>query len=154
MASRLRKKQDLTVRPIEAPIMPRFHVRESIPILMIATTIAGRAIGLVALRDRRLARDARVGRPEAQRAATAHSGPLANDHPEPPRLAELVEVPVPLVPRESDWRIFPALGDLATSGQCVFAAGDVRSGSIKRVASDVGEAAMAVQFVHEVLKSL
>jgi thioredoxin reductase (NADPH) len=43
---------------------------------------------------------------------------------------------------------------LATSGQCVFAAGDVRSGSIKRVASDVGEAAMAVQFVHEVLKSL
>jgi hypothetical protein len=43
---------------------------------------------------------------------------------------------------------------LATSGQCVFAAGDLRSGSIKRVASDVGEAAMAVQFVHEVLKSL
>jgi thioredoxin reductase (NADPH) len=34
----------------------------------------------------------------------------------------------------------------------VFAAGDVRSGSVKRVASAVGEGSMAVQFVHEVLK--
>jgi len=33
----------------------------------------------------------------------------------------------------------------------VFAAGDVRSGSIKRVASAVGEGAMAVRFVHEYL---
>jgi thioredoxin reductase (NADPH) len=31
----------------------------------------------------------------------------------------------------------------------VFAAGDVRSGSIKRVASAVGEGSMTVQFVHE-----
>ena len=31
----------------------------------------------------------------------------------------------------------------------VFAAGDVRSGSIKRVASAVGEGAMAVRLVHE-----
>jgi thioredoxin reductase (NADPH) len=30
----------------------------------------------------------------------------------------------------------------------VFAAGDVRSGSVKRVASAVGEGAMAVQLVH------
>ncbi len=97
--------------------MPRFHVRKSIPILMIATTIAGLAIGLVALRNRRLARDARAGRPEAQRDATAHSGPLAKDHPEPPPLAEPVEVPVPLVPGESDWRIFPALGDLKGDGR-------------------------------------
>ena len=34
----------------------------------------------------------------------------------------------------------------------VFAAGDVRSGSVKRVASAVGEGSMAVQFVHEYLK--
>ena len=31
----------------------------------------------------------------------------------------------------------------------VFAAGDVRSGSIKRVASAVGEGSMAVRFVHQ-----
>jgi thioredoxin reductase (NADPH) len=38
---------------------------------------------------------------------------------------------------------------LETSRPGVFAAGDVRSGSIKRVASAVGEGAMAVRFVHE-----
>jgi thioredoxin reductase (NADPH) len=37
---------------------------------------------------------------------------------------------------------------LETSRHGVFAAGDVRSGSIKRVASAVGEGAMAVRFVH------
>lgn len=36
----------------------------------------------------------------------------------------------------------------------VFAAGDVRSGSIARVASAVGEGAMAVKFVHEYLAEL
>ena len=41
---------------------------------------------------------------------------------------------------------------LETSRAGVFAAGDVRSGSVKRVASAVGEGAMAVQFVHECLK--
>ncbi len=41
---------------------------------------------------------------------------------------------------------------LETSQQGVFAAGDVRSGSVKRVSSAVGEGAMAVQFVHEYLK--
>jgi thioredoxin reductase (NADPH) len=40
---------------------------------------------------------------------------------------------------------------LETSRQGVFAAGDVRSGSTKRVASAVGEGAMAVQLVHEYL---
>lgn len=40
---------------------------------------------------------------------------------------------------------------LETSRQGVFAAGDVRAGSVKRVASAVGEGAMAVQFVHAVL---
>ena len=41
---------------------------------------------------------------------------------------------------------------LETSRPGVFAAGDVRFGSIKRVASAVGEGSMAVQFVHEYLK--
>src|SRR5438132_11365980 len=43
---------------------------------------------------------------------------------------------------------------LETSRAGVFAAGDVRSDSVKRVASAVGEGAMAVQFVHEYLKEL
>ena len=43
---------------------------------------------------------------------------------------------------------------LETSRAGVFAAGDVRSGSVKRVASAVGEGAMAVQFVHEFLKEM
>ena len=43
---------------------------------------------------------------------------------------------------------------LETSHPGVFAAGDVRSGSVKRVASAVGEGAMAVQFVHEYLKEM
>ena len=97
--------------------MQRFHVRKSIPILMITTTIAGLAIGLVALRNRRLAGDARAERTEAQRAGTAHSGPIATNHPEPPPLAEPFEVPVPLVPVESNWRIFPAIGDLDCDGR-------------------------------------
>ena len=36
----------------------------------------------------------------------------------------------------------------------VFAAGDVRSGSTKRVASAVGEGAMAVRLVHEHLAQM
>ena len=43
---------------------------------------------------------------------------------------------------------------LETSRPCVFAAGDVRAGSVKRVASAVGEGSMAVQFVHECLKHM
>jgi thioredoxin reductase (NADPH) len=43
---------------------------------------------------------------------------------------------------------------LETSCPGVFAAGDVRSGSVKRVASAVGEGAMAVQLVHAYLKQL
>jgi thioredoxin reductase (NADPH) len=41
-----------------------------------------------------------------------------------------------------------APGFLETSQPGVFAAGDVRSGSVKRVASAVGEGSMAVSFVH------
>jgi thioredoxin reductase (NADPH) len=40
---------------------------------------------------------------------------------------------------------------LETSVPGVFAAGDVRCGSVKRVASSVGEGAVAVQFVHQYL---
>ena len=43
---------------------------------------------------------------------------------------------------------------LETSHPGVFAAGDARSGSVKRVASAVGEGAMAVLFVHEFLKQM
>jgi thioredoxin reductase (NADPH) len=40
---------------------------------------------------------------------------------------------------------------LETNLPGVFAAGDVRSGSIKRVASAVGEGSMAVKLVHQYL---
>jgi thioredoxin reductase (NADPH) len=43
---------------------------------------------------------------------------------------------------------------LETSHPGVFAAGDVRSGSSKRVAAAVGEGAMSVQFVHEYLRQM
>lgn len=41
---------------------------------------------------------------------------------------------------------------LETSVPGIFAAGDVRYGSIKRVASGVGEGSIVVQFVHQYLK--
>jgi thioredoxin reductase (NADPH) len=40
---------------------------------------------------------------------------------------------------------------LETSLPGVFAVGDIRAGSVKRVASAVGEGSMAVQLVHKVL---
>jgi thioredoxin reductase (NADPH) len=43
---------------------------------------------------------------------------------------------------------------LETSHPGIFAAGDARSGSVKRVASAVGEGSMAVLFVHEFLKQM
>ena len=42
---------------------------------------------------------------------------------------------------------------LETSLPGVFAAGDVRSGSVKRCAAAVGEGGMAVEGVHEVLRT-
>jgi thioredoxin reductase (NADPH) len=45
-------------------------------------------------------------------------------------------------------------GLLETSVPGIFAAGDVRSGSVKRCATAVGEGAMAVQFVHGHIASL
>jgi thioredoxin reductase (NADPH) len=43
---------------------------------------------------------------------------------------------------------------LETSTPGIFAAGDVRHGSVKRVASGVGEGAMAVSFIHQYLTRL
>ncbi len=43
---------------------------------------------------------------------------------------------------------------LETSTPGIFAAGDVRHGSIKRVASGVGEGAMAVSFIHQYLAKM
>jgi len=43
---------------------------------------------------------------------------------------------------------------LETSRPSVFAAGDVRSGSTKRVASAVGDGAMAVRMIHHYLDVL
>jgi thioredoxin reductase (NADPH) len=49
----------------------------------------------------------------------------------------------------AEWALeFPPL-PLETSVPGVFAAGDVRHGSVKRIASAVGEGAMAVRFAHE-----
>jgi thioredoxin reductase (NADPH) len=45
-----------------------------------------------------------------------------------------------------------ARAPLETNHRGVFAAGDVRSGSVKRVGSAVGEGAMAVHLVHEHLR--
>jgi thioredoxin reductase (NADPH) len=42
---------------------------------------------------------------------------------------------------------------LETSVPGIFAAGDVRARSVKRIASAVGEGSMAVQFVHQYLAS-
>ena len=46
-------------------------------------------------------------------------------------------------------RAIPWLLETCVPG--VFAAGDVRCGSVKRVASGVGEGAVAIQFVHQYL---
>ena len=43
---------------------------------------------------------------------------------------------------------------LETSVPGIFAAGDARSGSIKRVASGVGEGSIAIQFVHRYLSNV
>ncbi|HEV8148438.1 MAG TPA: FAD-dependent oxidoreductase [Bryobacteraceae bacterium] len=50
-----------------------------------------------------------------------------------------------------DWKLPRAPYLLETSLPGVFAVGDIRAGSVKRVASAVGEGSMAVQFVHKFL---
>jgi thioredoxin reductase (NADPH) len=60
----------------------------------------------------------------------------------------------PALAQSPHWTARRAPYLLETSRPGVFAAGDVRSGSVKRVASAVGEGAMAVQLVHEYLKEM
>jgi thioredoxin reductase (NADPH) len=55
----------------------------------------------------------------------------------------------PMVAQSPHWKAKRPPFLLETSHPGVFAAGDVRAGSVKRVASAVGEGAMAVTFVHE-----
>jgi thioredoxin reductase (NADPH) len=52
------------------------------------------------------------------------------------------------------WRLARPPYLLETSIPGVFAAGDVRSGSVKRIASGVGEGSITVQFVHRALRDL
>jgi thioredoxin reductase (NADPH) len=63
-----------------------------------------------------------------------------------------------IVKRDADGFILTGAGSgadslLQTSASGVYAVGDVRSGSIKRCATAVGEGAMVVQFVHQHLSS-
>jgi thioredoxin reductase (NADPH) len=52
---------------------------------------------------------------------------------------------------EENWPLHRPPYMLETSLPGVFAVGDVRAGSLKRVAAAVGEGSMAVQFVHKIL---
>jgi thioredoxin reductase (NADPH) len=56
--------------------------------------------------------------------------------------------------RPKGWKLQRDPFLLETSVPGVFAAGDVRHGSIKRVASAVGEGAVAVSFIHQYLKTV
>jgi thioredoxin reductase (NADPH) len=49
------------------------------------------------------------------------------------------------------WTLERPPGLLETSVPGIFAVGDVRHGSVKRVASGVGEGSIAIQFVHQYL---
>ena len=55
------------------------------------------------------------------------------------------------VPDDHDWPLERRPFALETSMPGVLAAGDVRHGSVKRVASAVGEGSIAVQLVHSLL---
>jgi thioredoxin reductase (NADPH) len=60
----------------------------------------------------------------------------------------------PVVANLPTWKALDrSPGPLETSWPGIFAAGDVRSGSVKRCAAAVGEGGMAVEGVHEVLKT-
>lgn len=56
--------------------------------------------------------------------------------------------------RPKSWILDRDPGLLETSVPGVFAVGDVRHGSIKRVASGVGEGSVAIQFVHQYLSKI
>ena len=53
--------------------------------------------------------------------------------------------------RGSGWKLDRAPQMLETSLPGVFAVGDVRAGNVKRVASAVGEGAIAIHLVHQAL---
>jgi len=57
------------------------------------------------------------------------------------------------VPDDSGWPLARGRYHLETSLPGIFAAGDVRSRSIKRVAAGVGEGSMAIAFVHQFLQA-
>lgn len=57
------------------------------------------------------------------------------------------------VPADCGWKLERSRYFLETSIPGIFAAGDVRSRSIKRVAAGVGEGSMAIAFVHQFLQS-
>ena len=60
----------------------------------------------------------------------------------------------PAVTASGEWPLKRPPFLLETCRPGVFAAGDVRLGSTKRVASAVGEGAMAVQIAHQYLATL
>ena len=53
-----------------------------------------------------------------------------------------------------EWTIDRDPGLLETSVPGIFVVGDVRKGSVKRVASGVGEGSIAIQFVHQYLANV
>jgi thioredoxin reductase (NADPH) len=55
---------------------------------------------------------------------------------------------------DAHWSLARSPHLLESSVPGVFAAGDVRAGSVKRIASAVGEGSICVQFVHRVLREL
>jgi len=60
----------------------------------------------------------------------------------------------PRIWRPARWPLPRAPHLLETSLPGVFAVGDVRSGSVKRIASAVGEGSICVQFVHTALREI
>jgi thioredoxin reductase (NADPH) len=56
--------------------------------------------------------------------------------------------------RPAGWKLQRDPFFLETSVPGIFAAGDVRHGSIKRMATAVGEGAMAVALIHQYLKTV
>lgn len=56
------------------------------------------------------------------------------------------------IPQDLEWPLERQPLPLETSMHCVFAAGDVRLGSVKRVASAVGEGSVAIQLVHGLIE--
>ncbi len=56
--------------------------------------------------------------------------------------------------RPKGWQLDRDPGLLETNVPGIFAVGDVRYGSIKRVASGVGEGSVAIQFVHQYLSKV